>query len=191
MAEEALGVIRLGRWPAGVHPANTPDAGEIYVYKSDDDADEELHAKYEDGSNSVLGLGGGGSTLPAREEIVHTTASLAHLAEEDDQDVELWESVAILKIEVDRACRVRIYADAASRTADLDRDFVYPATDGQGVYMDFQFDAAGSRICAPQVLASDMKTTPDGFMPIAVQNRSGATATVEVTLTILRREVWS
>jgi hypothetical protein len=138
-------------------------------------------------ANLIWGAATGGG-FPSREEIVHTTASLADLAEEDDQDITLYMSVAVLKVEVDRACRVRLYADAASRTADLDRDFEYPAADGIGVYLDFQFSAAGSIICSPQILASDMKGTPDGNMPVAIQNRSGATSTVEVTFTVLQRE---
>lgn len=162
----------------------TPPAGEITVFASNDDNT----VKAKKSSGAVVDLEAGGGGFPARDEVVHTTASLADLAEEDDQDATLFKSVAILKVEVDRACRVRLYADAASRTADLARDWEYPATDGIGVYLDFQFSAAGSIICSPQILASDMKTVPDGDMPVAIQNLSGSTSAVEVTFTVLQRE---
>jgi hypothetical protein len=134
------------------------------------------------GTAWVLKTSGGGS---ARTTATITTASLAHNATEDSTVV-LAAGYRLLQITTDRACRVRLYTTSAKRTADAARSTGVDPTGDHGLM--FEFVAVGA------VTDYDLTPTVDGFCPAgtsayyAIENRSGSTSAVEVTLGWIRTE---
>lgn len=103
--------------------------------------------------------------------------------------VSLANAYRLLKIATDVPARVRVYADVASRTADAGRPIGADPTGPHGVIMDFVTTAAYlTWWMNPVIDGYDAKTTPDGVVPVAVTNLSGATGTVTVDLTYTRSE---
>ena len=114
-----------------------------------------------------------------------TTGSLANLAVETGT-VTVAKGYRALYLTVDRACRVRLYTSSAKRTADAGRA---PGTDpsgDHGVMLDVVMTAGGTLTLSPLVDGY----TDDGTsaVPYSIQNRSGSTSTVAVTLGYVRTE---
>lgn len=117
-----------------------------------------------------------------------TITTLSLINGETDEFVEAFApGYRLLTLEVDRACRVRLYKSSAARAADASRPIgtdVDIATD-HGLVFEYVADAAIAVMLSPLV---------DGYCPAGVdvyysiQNRSGATSTVEVTFDWLRTE---
>lgn len=128
----------------------------------------------------------GESGLVVREQVVYTTSSIADGATED-ASVTISPSYRIIRIETDRAARVRVYSSTADRTADASRPVGTDPTGDHGVLLDF----------VTTVGELDWRLTPavDGYtedgtdqVPVAIGNLSGAASTVQVTLTLVRTE---
>jgi hypothetical protein len=91
----------------------------------------------------------------------------------------------IYMMTADQACRVRLYVDAAHRTADALRPAGTDPLGDHGCLADFVFAAAGTLTASPLV---------DGFVAsgiaasYAIENTSGTTTPVQVTLTWVRTE---
>ncbi len=129
--------------------------------------------------------GGAISVFPTRTTAVITTASLANGATENG-DVTLAAGYRLLRIETDRACRVRLYDTAGHRTTDADRPSgtdPTPATD-HGVVLDYVATGAVDALLSPAV---DSQCPTGTTVKYAIENRS-ATSAVEVTLTWIRTE---
>jgi hypothetical protein len=90
----------------------------------------------------------------------------------------------LLKIETDKAARVRLYTTTTGRDADETRSFITEPDANNGVMFDY--------ITTSGDLSNDLSPTVDGFVatgtaiPITVTNLSGSTGTVTVTLTYVR-----
>ena len=132
-------------------------------------------------------LGGGGSGA-SRVSETETTSSIADGASGNVQFSTLGKSFALQKVTVDKECWVRIYSDTASRTADSGRSQGTDPADGSGVIAEFISTTSGSQ---------EFKITPSimGWLddnetevPVAVQNNSGSTGTVQVTIDVLKLE---
>jgi hypothetical protein len=139
-----------------------------------------------DGEDSLV-PGPTGATGPSfftRDTSVITTASLADLANEDGSAA-FAAGYRLHTVETDRACRVRLYTTSAKRTADAARGIGVDPTGDHGLM--FEFVATGA-------VTYDLSPLVDGYCPTgtsvyyAIQNRSGGTSTVEVTLGWIRTE---
>lgn len=117
-----------------------------------------------------------------------TTASLVNAARESGT-VTLTGAAAyrVFRVAADRACRVRLYTTTAARDADVARAVGTDPTGDHGVVLDIVFPAL--------VLSYDTSPVVDGWLPgtagtvpITIDNLSGATSTVAVTLTYVRTE---
>jgi hypothetical protein len=129
--------------------------------------------------------GGGGFT---HTTAVYTTASLADAAQETGVLL-LPGCVAyrVYRVSADVASRVRAYTTTAKRDADVSRAIGVVPTGDHGLI----FDVIGSA----DVLSLDMSPVPEGWLPgtigqvpITVDNTSGATSVVNITVTYVRSE---
>ncbi len=121
-----------------------------------------------------------------RSTQTQTTASLANLASENGT-IAMPDTVAdLLTIQADRPCWVRLYTDSASRTADSGRALGTLPTAGKGVLAEFVFDSSMTFPftipCSPVPTLANNDGTPAALVYYTIQNKSGATHTVTVTL---------
>lgn len=137
-------------------------------------------------SITIASSGGGGGFTPSRQTQAVTSASIADGASADISFANLGISYALYKIETDKAAMVRIYKDAAARTADASRDQGVDPVEGDGVVAEFITSAANTFVMTPAVygFVDSSETT----IPVSVKNNSGSTGTVTVTLTGLKLE---
>lgn len=123
----------------------------------------------------------------SRATATYTTASLANNAEETGT-VTLAKAYRVLKLQADRACRVRVYDTVAHRTADAARAVGTKPTGDHGLMLEYVFTAAGTVALSPTVDGFSGESTPVATIPVAIQNTSGSTSTVAVTFTYLQTE---
>lgn len=123
--------------------------------------------------------------LQTRTTAVYTTESIASLADETGT-LELAAGYRLYRIETNVPARVRLYTDNTKRDADQTRAIGTDPTGDHGVMFDF--------VTTTTLLSADLSPLIDGFVAsgvdagITVQNRSGSTETVAVTLTYIRSE---
>lgn len=135
----------------------------------------------------VASAGGGGSSLQTRSAKTGTTSSLADGAAAN-LDITGFKSYALMTIQTDKAAWVRIYANAASRSADSSRlETSDPAPDA-GVIAEVITSGAETVLVSPGVIGYNLESTPTTTIPCRVTNKSGSTGTVQVTLTVLQLE---
>lgn len=137
---------------------------------------------------AAAGGGGGGGSGASRVSEAETTASIADGASANVVYATLGKSFALQKVTVDKQCWVRIYSDTASRSADSSRTQGTDPADGSGVIAEFISTGSGTQ---------EFKITPSimGWLddnetevPVAIQNNSGSTGTVTVTIDALKLE---
>lgn len=130
----------------------------------------------------------GADATVSRGDVVATTSSLADQAEATGT-VALGKSFFLIRVAADRACRVRLYSTAAARAADAARAIGTDPSGEHGLISDHVL-TAGNLIfdLSPQVLGANLEAVLSSAIPYAIQNRSGATHTVEVTFTRITLE---
>lgn len=126
------------------------------------------------------------SGLQSRTTATYTTASLADAARETGA-VTMAKGFAILKIVTNVAARVRIYQAAAIRDSDAARSVLTEPPEG---YIVDAVTAAGdlTRLMPPGLVSANMEASPSTSIAITVDNLSGSTQTVTVTITYLQLE---
>ena len=136
---------------------------------------------------AIAGIGGGSALI--QSTVTKTTASLAVNAVETGV-IALGKVAIILKLTADRACRVRLYATSALRTADASRALGIAVSAGSNEPL---LEAAP----IPGFLALDLfdvptvyngDATPVSNIYYAIQNLSASTHTVQVDFKILALE---
>jgi hypothetical protein len=137
----------------------------------------------------IAQTGGGGVGLQARSTVAVTTASLADAATGNVTFTGAAKGYVLYKIQTTGAAWVRIYTDISSRTADASRaEGVDPAA-GAGVVAEVITTAAQTILVSPGTLGFNNESSPVTEIYAAVTNKTGGTATITVTLTILTIEV--
>ena len=147
------------------------------------------------GTNEVLSWTGsdydwvasGGSGLQSRGSVTGTTSSLADAAEAD-LDITGFKSYALLTITTDRAARVRLYVNAATRTADASRAEGVDPTSDAGLIAEVITTGAETVIISPGAYGFNLESSPTTNIPCRVTNKSGSTGTVQVDVNILQLE---
>lgn len=128
-----------------------------------------------------------GAPIQARSTRFGSTASLANNTR-GDLSITGFKSYALLAIQTDKAAWVRIYVNAASRTADASRlETSDPAPDA-GVIAEVITTGAQTVLISPGAIGYNFESTPTLTIPCSVTNKSGSTGTVAVTLTVLQLE---
>ena len=123
----------------------------------------------------------------SRSTATGNTNSLADAAEAD-LDITGFKSYALLTITTDRAARVRLYVSAATRTADASRAEGVDPTSDAGLIAEVITTGADTVIISPGAYGFNLESTPTTTIPCRVTNKSGGTATVQVTLNVLQLE---
>jgi hypothetical protein len=93
----------------------------------------------------------------------------------------------LYQMTVDKACRLRVYATAADRTADAARGLTTPPVNA-GVFYDVVATAASTIHFGPMTAGANLEAAPTVLLPGLVQNRSGAAGVVTITFTVLTLE---
>lgn len=132
------------------------------------------------------GADGADGGFIARTTSTLTTASLTNDATEDNT-MTLKPGYRLLKIETDRAARVRAYDSTTSRAADSSRAIGVDPTPPHGVILDF-VTTAGTLTWWMNPLVDGYTADASDTVPVSVTNKSGSTSTVSVTLTWVRSE---
>lgn len=130
---------------------------------------------------------GGGSGLSTRGNLTETTTSIADGASEDIA-INAFKSYVLLKVETDAAAWVRIYTDAASRTADASRTEGEDPEPDAGVIAEVITTSAETILMAPGVIGFNNDSPVSNTVYLAVTNKSGTTRSIAVTLTVLQLE---
>jgi len=103
-------------------------------------------------------------------------------------DITGFKAYALLTITTDRAARVRLYVNAATRTADAARAEGVDPTSDAGVIAEVITTGADTVIISPGAYGFNLEGTPTTTIPCRVTNKSGGTSTVQVDLNILQLE---
>jgi hypothetical protein len=171
--------------------SNKPTIPTAYT---DSDVDTHLNTGSA-GTNQVLSWNGsyydwvaqGGSGLQSRDLRTSQTSSLADGAEAD-LDITGFKSYALLFITTDRAARVRVYVNAATRTADASRAEGVDPTSDAGLIAEVITTGAGTVIISPGAYGFNLENFTTTNIPCRVTNKSGSTSTVQVSLGVLQLE---
>lgn len=140
------------------------------------------------GTNWVNGTDAGGSgSLQSRTTVNGSSSSLADGAS-GPINVTGYKTYALMKIQTSAAAWVRIYTSEAARQADASRlEGVDPAP-GSGVIAEVITTGAQTVLISPGTIGFNDETVVTTNIPIRVTNKSGGTAAITVTLTVLQLE---
>ena len=125
--------------------------------------------------------------LPSRSPPIGATSSLADAAQAD-LDITGFKSYTLMAITTDKAARVRLYVNAATRTADAARAEGIDPTSDAGVIAEVITTGAETVIISPGAIGFNLESSPTTNIPCRVTNKSGSTGTVQVGLDILQLE---
>ena len=127
------------------------------------------------------------SGLESRSTAAGTTSSLANTASAD-LNITGFKGYALLKIQTSVAAWVRLYTDSASRSSDSSRLETVDPTTGSGVIAEVITTGGQTILMSPGVLGFNNETSPTTTIPVRVTNKSGSTAAITVTLTLIKLE---
>jgi hypothetical protein len=130
---------------------------------------------------------GAGSGLQTRTTASATTATIANNATAN-ASITGFKTYALLKITTSAACWLRIYSDAASRSADSGRVQGVDPLPGSGVIAEIISTTAQTIVISPGTIGFNNETSPTTAIPVAITNLSGSSAAVTTTLTLLQLE---
>ena len=99
-----------------------------------------------------------------------------------------FKSYLLLKIETTHAAWVRVYTSTTARSNDSSRDIDTDPLPGSGVIAEVITTSGQTQTLTPAVIGFNDDATPVATIYIRVQNRSGSTNDVGVTLTALKLE---
>lgn len=139
-----------------------------------------------EGIAAVIAATGDGLSNP-RTTATYTTGSLALNESDDAGSITLAKTFTALRIQTTRAARVRLYATAAQRTADLARAISSDPTGDHGLLLEFVTGTDLDWAITPPAIGMSLETSPGSSIPIAITNLD-TTGTVGVTLTYLGAE---
>ena len=125
---------------------------------------------------------------PSRSTTAKTTASLAAGAQETGA-VLLAAGYRVYRVDTDRPARVRLYTTAAQRDADAGRALGTDPTGDHGLLLEVATTSSLLGLdMSPVVDGFDGKVTPDGQIPITIDNLDSSAGTVTATFTWIRSE---
>ena len=125
--------------------------------------------------------------LDTRGTISVTTGSIGN-SQSENLSITGFKTYALLKIQTNRAARVVVYTDSASRTADASRGSGTTPDPGSGVISDITTAGSGTVLVTPATIGFNADTVVSDYIYLKVTNLSGSSASVEVILTLLQLE---
>ena len=140
-----------------------------------------------DSVTDTITFSNAGSGLETRTTAVGTTGSLASLASAD-LNITGFKGYVLYKIQTSVAAWVRLYTDGTSRTADASRLEAVDPDPGAGVIAEVITTGGQTILMSPAVMGFNNETSPTTTIPCRVTNKSGSSAAVTVTLTLIKIE---
>lgn len=128
-------------------------------------------------------------SLQSRITVSTTTGTLPNNSSAYPNITGAAKSYLLYSIQTDRAAWVRVYTTIAARSADASRDIDVDPLPGSGVLAEVITNQATTIPMTPATMGFNMDATPAETIYLAVTNVSGTSATVNVTLTILKTEI--
>lgn len=150
------------------------ESGKLYVYVNDGDSNQ-----------WVAAIPGG--TIGSRGIFSATTSSIAPNSTVN-LTVPSYKAYALFKIQTDAAAWVRVYTNAAKRTADASRLSTVDPDPSAGVIAEVLTTSADTIVFSPSVIGFNDESTVAAEMPVAITNLSGTTRTVTATFTMVKLE---
>jgi len=136
---------------------------------------------------TISGGGGGGSGLQSRQTFNAATSAIADGAV-GNITITAYKTYSLLKIQTSAAAWVTLYTDQASRTADAGRSEATDPLPGSGVIAEVITTAAQTQIITPATIGWNNESTPVASVYAKVVNKSGGTAAITVTITVVQLE---
>jgi len=150
---------------------STPTSGQVLTY---------------DGTNFVNGTVP--LALPTRVSVSGTTSSIANNTSANIT-ITGFKSYILYSVQTSAAAWVTIYSSSAARTADASRTVYIDPTPGSGVIAEVANVAAETQKITPGVLGFNDESPVTTNIYLKVENNSGSTAAITVTLKLLQLEV--
>lgn len=143
------------------------------------------------GTQGLTGQGVQGIIGPSSSYIRGTasgaTASIANNAT-GNISITGFKSYALLKIQTSAAAWVRLYVTDAARTSDNTRLQNVAPTNNSGVIAEVVTSGAQTKLITPGIFGFNDDGTTNNTIYAAITNLSGVSASITVTLTLLRLE---
>ena len=147
------------------------------------------------GSNGYTGSGGTGYTGSVGPTVTGaytrtTISSSATLANDVPTAMNItgFKGYTLYKIQTSTAAWVRVYSNAAARSADTSRSSTVDPSSDAGVLAEVITTGSQTVSFAPTVAGFNDESPATTNIPITVTNQSGSSANVTVTLTLLQTE---
>jgi hypothetical protein len=128
------------------------------------------------------------SFLPARTDVSATTTSLANGASAN-LTITGFRSYALLKLQTSAAAWVTLYVDTNSRSNDTAREETTDPQPGSGVVAEAITTGSQTILFTPSTIGFNNDSTPTQNIYAKVVNKSGSTAAITVTLSIIQLEL--
>jgi hypothetical protein len=116
-----------------------------------------------------------------------TTASLSNNTT-GNLSITGFKGYLLFKIQSSHAAWIRIYTNAASRTADASRSEDVDPSSNSGVIVEVVTTGSQTIVLSPGVLGFTDENPVTTTIPVAVTNKSGSSVAVTVTLTVVQFE---
>lgn len=113
----------------------------------------------------------------SRETASFTTTGLSAGASQNGT-IELDTGFRLIEMIVNRAARIRVYSDVASRTTDLAREWGTDPEPGVGLLFDYLTEGPLNAKLSPLVDGYSTESVPTGSIPIRVTSMLGGAVTV-------------
>jgi hypothetical protein len=126
--------------------------------------------------------------LTSRTSSYVTTASLTANGS-GTYNITGYKGYALVSIQVSAGAWVTVYASAAAQSADSSRSINTDPTPGSGVIAEIITTTATTQYFSPAVIGYSSEIVPNTSIPVKIYNNSGNTATITVTLTLIKLEI--
>jgi len=141
----------------------------------------------ETAGGSVISISG--AALGVRQTTAPVTASSVPDGVREEIDITGHKSYNLYSITADKACWVRLYDSAASRTADAARTQGTDPAPNAGVVAEAIFTGNGGTVnFTPGVIGYNFEDPVTSNVAVAVVNNHGSTQNIDISLTILQLE---
>ena len=128
----------------------------------------------------------GSSTTPSIADVNATSSSITN-NDRGDLTIVGHKGYVLYKIHSSHQAWIRLYVDAATRTADATRSEGADPAPGSGVIAEVRTSADNQDVLiTPGVMGFNNNNPRDENIYVSINNRSGSAATITVTLTVLK-----
>lgn len=128
------------------------------------------------------------ATIQTRQTFSPPAQSLGTNTQTNIDITGAFKSYLLLKIQTTHAAWVRVYTSSTARSNDSSRSIDIDPLPGSGVIAEVITTSGQTQVLTPAVIGFNDDATPTSTIYLRVQNRSGATNNVGVTLTALKLE---